>query len=119
MARFQPSRPGTFPGMFTYRIYSRAIPALLLWGLLTSALTEGSPRGSKRLKHSNVQSVCNGSDALPSQWTLLGPSQMPLHIIGRINAIAALPTEPTVVYAGGAFGGGVFRTNYTPGSTPK
>ena len=79
----------------------------------------GSRRSSKKNKQKhNVQSVCNGSDELPSRWTSLGPSQMPLHVIGRINAVAALPTEPSVVYAGGAFGGGVFRTRYTPGKTP-
>lgn len=67
----------------------------------------------------NMAAVCNGSDAMASQWTLLGPTQMPLHVIGRINAVAALPDEPEIVYAGGAFGGGVFRTRYKAGTVPE
>src|SRR6185436_17256174 len=63
--------------------------------------------------------VCNGSSVFPSHWNFVGPSNMPLHQIGKVTAVAALPSEPNIVYAGGSYGGGVFRTiQAAPGAHP-
>jgi hypothetical protein len=72
---------------------------------------------SAQLRSASVQTICNGSDKIPSQWSLLGPMKMPLHEIGKITAVAALPDEPEIVYAGGSYGGGIFRTTNATDTT--
>jgi photosystem II stability/assembly factor-like uncharacterized protein len=63
--------------------------------------------------------VCDGSSKMPSDWTLLGPLKVSSHCMGRINAIAALASEPDIIYAGGAFGGGIFRTKNASSVNPS
>jgi Secretion system C-terminal sorting domain len=75
--------------------------------------TFGSTKGdfnaaSIAMKSYIAGSVCNGS-TIPSYWYSTGPNHMPLHTMGMISAVAALPGEPNVVYAG-ASNGGLFKT---------
>ncbi len=75
--------------------------------------TFGSTKGdfgaaSKAMKSYIASSTCNGS-TIPSYWYSMGPNNMPLQTMGMITAVAALPSEPNVVYAG-ASNGGLFKT---------